>query len=288
MWHWLAAPCLVLSLSELALAQQPSPEEIVKGIYAGGGAKSSIDRLRAPDARKRYFQPVLVRLFDANDREECIDFGLHISGQDYDEKEIARTLRIEAKLDGDRAVVAVRFRNFGKPNQFRYDLERSGDAWKIADIASEAADSRWRLSSVRCGNVRGAPASAVAPSDAPGAKTLAAFRLSGRYCFANRSSQLTVAVDSAGIAEIRVDYSSSGPQSHVCAVEGRATSTADGWRIVMQGTSGLCRLDLAVAGTSRLTARDPDRACKLNFCGERADIAEWALDLRRDRRRCRD
>ncbi|HEV2512778.1 hypothetical protein [Bosea sp. (in: a-proteobacteria)] len=127
-----------------------TPEAIVRGIYAGGLAQSSIGRLRSAENRGRYFQPSLVRLFAADDRADnlCIDFAITSSGQDFDEKEIARTLRVEVKAGDDRAAVDVRFRNFGEANHIRYDFVRAGEAWKIADIAS--LSHRWRLSKIRC------------------------------------------------------------------------------------------------------------------------------------------
>ena len=145
---WLSVAVLGLFSAEAASAEPP--EAIVRGIYAGGLTQSSIGRLRSPENRARYFQPGLVRLFAADDRTEnlCIDFAITSSGQDYDEKEIARTLQIETKAGGDRVVVDIRFRNFREPNHIRYDFVRAGELWKIADIAS--LSHRWRLSKLRC------------------------------------------------------------------------------------------------------------------------------------------
>ena len=49
---------------------------------------------------------------DANDRifdereEICLDFGLAVDGQDYDEAEVARSLKLQETVDGeDRAVL---------------------------------------------------------------------------------------------------------------------------------------------------------------------------------------
>lgn len=117
-------------------AQAQAPLELVQGIYAGGLTRSSMERLRAPANRARYFQPALVRLFAAHDREECIDFALTSDGQDFDEAEITRTITMELRNDGERASVDVRFMSLGKPNHYRYEFERAGDIWRIADIAS--------------------------------------------------------------------------------------------------------------------------------------------------------
>ncbi|WP_332685944.1 hypothetical protein [Bosea sp. (in: a-proteobacteria)] len=254
----------------------------MRGIYEGGGARSSIDRLRAPGARSRYFQPALVRLFDANDRDECIDFGLHINGQDFDEAEIARSLRLQTRQDGDRAAVDARFRSFGKANHFRFDFQRSGDAWKIADIASLTPDARWRLSAVPCRGITAAAAPASAPPNASG---LEALRRPGRYCFANRFSELTIAVEASGSARIGIEHLGGG--THTCGLEGRGRPVAAGWQLELEGVEGTCRLELVMSPAGRLTTRDPGGACKATYCGLRADIADLALDLRRDKRRCR-
>ena len=139
----------VVSLFAAGAASAEAPETIVRGIYAGGLAQGSFSRLRSPVNRAQYFQPNLVKLFAADDRTEnlCID-AITSSGQDYDEKEIIRTLRIETQATDNRASVNVRFRNLGEANHIRYDFVRAGDLWKIADIAS--LSHRWRLSKLRC------------------------------------------------------------------------------------------------------------------------------------------
>lgn len=140
----------IIGLLAAGTASAETPESIIRGIYAGGLTQSSIGRLRSPENRARYFQPGLVKLLAADDRAEnlCIDFAITSSGQDYDDKEIARTLRIETKAGASRVAVDVRFRNFGEPNHIRYDFVRAGELWKIADIAS--LSHRWRLSKLRC------------------------------------------------------------------------------------------------------------------------------------------
>ncbi|MBN9438368.1 hypothetical protein [Bosea sp. (in: a-proteobacteria)] len=277
--NWLAAAMLgLLAAAGSALAQ--APEEIVRGIYEGGGARSSIDRLRAPGARNRYFQPALVRLFDANDREECIDFGLHINGQDFDEAEIARSLRLEARQEGERAVVEARFRSFGKPNHFRFEFLRSGESWKIADIASLAPDERWRLSATPC---RGVRAVAAAENSAAGPGQL---RRPGRYCFASRSSQLKIDVASSGSAQISLDHL--GQNGHTCGLEGIGRPVGSGWQLELEGVKGPCRLTLVVSPAGRLTTRDPGGSCRATYCGMRAELADVAIDLRRGKRPCRN
>lgn len=145
---WLHVAILIHLAAGATAAE--TPEAIVRGIYAGGLTQSSFSRLRSPAHRAQYFQPALVKLFAADDRTEnlCIDFAITSSGQDYDDKEITRTLRIETKAGDNRAAVDVRFQNFGEANHIRYDFARAGERWKIADIAS--LSHRWRLSKLRC------------------------------------------------------------------------------------------------------------------------------------------
>jgi hypothetical protein len=276
----------LVALALPVLAQTPTPEQIVRGIYAGGGARSTIDQLRDPRNRAWHFAPNLVRLLNANDREECIDFGLHINGQDFDEAEIARTLRFETRMDGDRAVVDARFRNFRIANHIRFDFVRVGDGWQIADIASLASDARWRLSTLRCGN--GVPGSLTAsPAAGEPSRALAALRRPGRHCFANRSSELSLTVDRDGAAQVAIDHVASNPQAHLCHLEAPAQPTAEGWRVTSQGDAGLCRLDLVVAPSGRMTLRDERNGCKNNHCGHAAYLADVSFNLARDRRQCR-
>lgn len=290
MWLGALVSALLSGLASLpALAQTPTPEQVVRGIYGGvggDGPRSTIDHLREPQNRARHFAPNLVRLLNADDREECIDFGLHIGGQNFDEAEIARTLRFETRMGDERAAVDARFRNLGVPNHFRFDFVRSGEGWKIADIASLAADAQWRLSTFRCGNA--VPGALAAGSDAnQPSRALAALQRPGRHCFANRSSQLTMMVGRDGTARIKIEHVAANPQAHLCHLEERAVPTGEGWRVTSNGSAGLCRLDLVVSPTGRLTLRDDKNVCKANNCGFAAYLGDVRFDLARDRRQCR-
>ena len=289
MWLTMLAAALVMVLSGAAQAQTQTPEQIVRGIYGGvggDGARSTIDRLRDPRNRARHFAPNLVRLLNANDREECIDFGLHINGQDFDEAEIARTLRFETRMEGERATVETRFRNFRVANHIRFDFVRAGDGWQISDISSLASDARWRLSTLRCGtNVPGMPT--ASPSAGEPSRALAALRRPGRHCFANRSTELSLTVNRDGAAQLVIDHVASNPQAHLCHLDERAEPTSEGWRVTSQGDGGLCRLDLLVATSGRMTLRDENNGCKANHCGFAAYLGDISFDLARHRRPCK-
>jgi hypothetical protein len=274
-WSLLALSLLVLH-PQGALAA--TPEEIVRGFYAGGLSRSSMDRLRDPANRTRHFQPPLVRLFAAHDREDCIDFALTSDGNDYDEREIARTIRMETRMDGDRASVDVRFTNFGKPNHYRYEFQRVGDDWKVADIAS-LGEGRWRLSQTRCGRV-GRPAAAERAASTP-----AAASSPGTYCYRNRHAILSLIVAPGGSTSFRIE--AVGGNGHSCFLEGGALPTAQGWRYERRDAEGHCRLDVTRTETGAINVRDLDHVCRRSNCGMRASFEVSNLTLSRNPARCR-
>ena len=106
------------------------------------------------DERDRFVDPARA-LLDANDRlweeqqEACIGFSFVIDGQDWDDDEIASTLELTESVQGDGAIVMARFSNFGETRTLEWTLERSGRAWRVADIMSLQGD--WRLSELTCG-----------------------------------------------------------------------------------------------------------------------------------------
>ncbi len=110
------------------------------------------------DIRGRFVDPARSQL-DKNDKAAeagegvgCIDWDLAADGQDFEDAEIARTLKLGEKVSGDRAVVTARFRQFAAPDSstatVEWTLRKVGGAWKVADIASLSND--WRLSSLDC------------------------------------------------------------------------------------------------------------------------------------------
>lgn len=110
-----------------------------------------------PAERGRFVDPARA-IFEANDRlsggEEvgCIDFGLAVDAQDYDEGEIARTLDLSEKIAGGKAEVTATFRLFPDDEQSRrkilWSLTKEDGEWKVSDIASLSGD--WQLSAFDC------------------------------------------------------------------------------------------------------------------------------------------
>lgn len=125
--------------------------DAVRFFYAPPGFEAD------PVERERFMDPARA-IFDANDRLSggdevgCIDFGLAIDGQDYDEGEIARTLVLREEVDEDTAEVTATFRQFPGEEQSRREilwyLAMLDGEWKVYDIASLTGD--WQLSAFDC------------------------------------------------------------------------------------------------------------------------------------------
>jgi len=109
--------------------------------------------------RDRFTEPV-TRLFDLNDQAQkykpdevpCIDFAPGLDAQDYDEKTVAKTLKLSEAVDGDSASVTVTFSLFPEGDDSKremvWSLKKVDGKWKVADIASKT--SGWTLSALEC------------------------------------------------------------------------------------------------------------------------------------------
>lgn len=109
--------------------------------------------------RDRFTEPV-TRLFDLNDQAQknkpdevpCIDFAPGLDAQDYDEKTVAKTLKLSEQVDGDSAVVTATFSLFPEGDESKremvWSLKKVDGKWKVADIASKS--SGWTLSALEC------------------------------------------------------------------------------------------------------------------------------------------
>lgn len=138
-------------LSVLALFSKPAfagdPSDTVKYFYDHLGAESEFEN------RGRFTGPALDFLNAADaawigDETNCIDFGFAIDAQDFDEAEIARTLKLEETVDGNTARVVAQFDNFGQSTKVEWTLSQSAAGWQVSDIASKAND--WRVSAMSC------------------------------------------------------------------------------------------------------------------------------------------
>lgn len=119
----------------------------VQYFYDHLGAESGLEN------RDRFAGPALEFLNAADaawNRDEtlCLDFGFPVDAQDFDDAEIARTLKLDETVDGDTARVVARFNNFGEPSEVEWMLEQTTAGWQVSDVVSTAND--WRLSTLSC------------------------------------------------------------------------------------------------------------------------------------------
>ncbi|MDW6024114.1 DUF3828 domain-containing protein [Mesorhizobium sp. BAC0120] len=145
---FIAAAMLVAMLSA---AYAGGPADAVRPFYDKVGYETD------PEFRAKFVDPAKSKL-EENDKlsgngEEvgCIDWALSIDAQDYDEQELAKTLKLSEKEDGDKATVTATFNLFENQDsagEVIWSLQKAGGEWKISDIASKTGD--WKLSSLDC------------------------------------------------------------------------------------------------------------------------------------------
>lgn len=141
----LAAASLLLASAFAALAATPA--EVVARMYGNVGWEAS------PERRHLFTDPAATKFaqneaaFDRGDIG-CIDFGVAIDGQDFDEEELARTLELTETVSGSEATVEARFLLFGEPRLIEWTLREIDGAWLIADVAGP--ENGWRLSEFDC------------------------------------------------------------------------------------------------------------------------------------------
>ncbi|MEC7259531.1 MAG: hypothetical protein VXW58_17105, partial [Pseudomonadota bacterium] len=121
-----------------AATHAAGPEDTVRWIYQSlqGGSPSGLHYLRAPERRDQFLTPRLIAFFQASDSHiddlshACLDFGVEISGQDFDAAELAASLQITTQGDAARQTVTARFSNFGEPTVVAYDFIPHDGLWK--------------------------------------------------------------------------------------------------------------------------------------------------------------
>lgn len=123
------------------------PGDAVRFFYDHLGAETE------PGSRDRFTGPALDFLNAADaawlrDQTNCIEFGFPVDAQDFDEEEIARTLKLDESVEGDTATVIAKFDNFGKATHIEWTLRNAATGWLVSDIASP--DSAWRVSAMSC------------------------------------------------------------------------------------------------------------------------------------------
>ncbi len=123
------------------------PSVAVQYFYDHLGTESELEN------RDRFAGPALEFLNAADvawdqDETRCLDFGFPVDAQDFDEAEIAKTLKLDETVDSDTAKVVAQFDNFGQPTEVEWTLEQNATGWQVSDVASEAND--WRMSTISC------------------------------------------------------------------------------------------------------------------------------------------
>lgn len=108
---------------------------IVQSLYDGYANSPSKD-IRPPSVPKNLFTQSFKELLDKDDEMSkngiaCIDYDYIIQGQDYDEKEIAGTIKLDAQRDGR---VKVTFTNFESPTTLYYVFSCEKGKCLIDDI----------------------------------------------------------------------------------------------------------------------------------------------------------
>jgi len=142
----IAALSLVLGSAPAALAGPAA--DAVRYFYDNPGAELL-------EENRDRFTGAARAVLDANDRmwaeseDVCIDFGITVDAQDFDEDEIARTLALDERVAGDAAEVTARFSLFDEPRTIAWHLLQEGGAWKVADIAGLDGEG-WRMSEFDC------------------------------------------------------------------------------------------------------------------------------------------
>lgn len=121
-----------------------TPTESVRFFYDNIGAEFDVEnRERFAGKAQKVLDSTAVET-----EEPCIDFALALDAQDYDEAEIAKSLKLAESIDGLTAIVDATFLIFGEPREVLWALEKTGEDWKVTDIFSP--DEDWRLTKMEC------------------------------------------------------------------------------------------------------------------------------------------
>jgi hypothetical protein len=137
---------VLLSLAPCAFAGEAS--DVVKAFYDHPGLELD------PAARDRFVDPA-KKVLDQNDAikaggeaDGCLDPELPFDDSDHDAAEVAASLKLDEKVEGDNARVVATFKVSDGLARLEWKLKREGGAWKVSDIVSMSKD--WALSQFNC------------------------------------------------------------------------------------------------------------------------------------------
>ena len=146
-----ALTAILVSMPLPALAGTPS--EAVAFFYSPPKYEPDVElRGRFADPAKALFELNDKSL--ANDQEVgCLDFSPGIDAQDYDDAEIARTLKLDEAIAGNEAKVTATFNLFQDTSEDNrreiiWTLKEVDGTWLVADI--ESVSGKWKLSDIKC------------------------------------------------------------------------------------------------------------------------------------------
>ena len=140
-----AAIFAVFALPVQAHAQFATPEAAVRAVYAFYGTGQNNLHGFPNDAKtlNQFLVPALVKLWNT----ATIDADFFVQGQDF----ALSDMKISPAVSkGDKATVAVAFKNMGEPVGLTYELASASDGWRISDVrAADGSTLRQTLESSR-------------------------------------------------------------------------------------------------------------------------------------------
>lgn len=107
-----------------------------------------------PQFRGKFVDPAKAKLdaidkmSSAEDEVGCVDGILALDAQDYDEKVVAKTLKLSEDVQGDDATVTAKLSIFddGQPDSQReivWLLKKVGGDWKVSDIDAKSGSGKF-------------------------------------------------------------------------------------------------------------------------------------------------
>lgn len=143
---------VLLTLGLTALASTPAlagePADLVARFYAFEVSMFDDDTSGFAGGSLAAFLEENRTLAATQDGMGCLGFDPVIDGQDFDDNELKRTLKLAERIDGDGAFVTATFLLFGQPRTINWTLQRIDGKWLATDIASP--DNGWRISDMAC------------------------------------------------------------------------------------------------------------------------------------------
>ena len=125
------------------LAQQTTPDAVVRGLYQVHTPDKSILSSKTRQPLDRFFDKNLADLIwkdltSHTGEVGVLDFDPFYNAQDF---EIKNLVVGSAKINGAKATVPVTFTNFKRKNSLVYSLIKQNGKWKISDVRYSATDT---------------------------------------------------------------------------------------------------------------------------------------------------